>query len=91
MLSFAAAIVSFLGLSWSNESWRIPGALVGTACMITAVYYAGAAGLWYGSEAASAGPRYSAWYSVHPLHSFNYLSEKFLYLAISRLNQIVIS
>ena len=48
MLSFAAAIISFLGLSWSNESWRIPGALVGTACMITAVYYAGAAGLWYG-------------------------------------------
>ncbi len=67
MLSFAAAIVSFLGLSWSSESWRIPEALVGTACLITAVYYAGAAGLWYSSGAASAGARYSAWYSVHPL------------------------
>jgi len=67
ILSFAAAMVSFLGLSWSNENWRIPGALVGTACLVTAIYYAGAAGFWYSNEAASAGVRYSAWYSVHPL------------------------
>ena len=45
LLSFAAATVSFLGLSWSSEKWRIPETLVGTACIITAVYYAGAAGL----------------------------------------------
>ena len=67
LMSFAAAIICFLGLSWSNERWRIPEALVGTACLVTSLYYAGAAGYWYGSDAASAGVRFSAWYSVHPL------------------------
>lgn len=67
LMSFAAAIICFLGLSWSNERWRIPEALVGTACLVTSLYYAGAAGYWYSSDAASAGMRFSAWYSVHPL------------------------
>ena len=67
LMSFAAAIICFLGLSWSNERWRVPEALVGTACLVTAVYYAGASGYWYSSGAASAGVRFSAWYSVHPL------------------------
>ncbi|MDB2324417.1 bacteriorhodopsin-like [Alphaproteobacteria bacterium] len=67
LMSFAAAIICFLGLSWSNERWRIPEALVGTACLVTSLYYAGAAGYWYSSDAASAGVRFSAWYSVHPL------------------------
>jgi hypothetical protein len=66
-MSFAAAIICFLGLSWSNERWRVPEALVGTACLVTAVYYAGASGYWYSGGAASAGVRFSAWYSVHPL------------------------
>ena len=67
LMSFAAAIICFLGLSWSNERWRVPEALVGTACLVTAVYYAGASGYWYSGGAASAGVRFSAWYSVHPL------------------------
>ena len=67
LMSFAAAIICFLGLSWSNERWRVPEALVGTACLVTAVYYAGASGYWYSGGAASAGVRFSAWYTVHPL------------------------
>ena len=67
LMSFAAAIICFLGLSWSSERWRVPEALVGTACLVTAVYYAGASGYWYSGGAASAGVRFSAWYTVHPL------------------------
>ena len=67
IMSLAAAIICFLGLSWSNERWRVPAALVGTACLVTAVYYAGAAGYWFNASEASAGVRFSAWYSVHPL------------------------
>lgn len=67
MMSFAASILCFLGLSWSNERWRVPTALVGVACMVTAVCYAGAAGHWLSAGAASAGVRFSAWYSVHTL------------------------
>lgn len=67
IMSLAAAILCFLGLSWSNERWRIPTALVGVACFVTAAYYAGAAGYWMSTGQASAGVRFSAWYTVHPL------------------------
>lgn len=67
LMSLAAAMFSYLGLSWSNERWRVPTAMVGTACLVTAAYYAGAAGFWLGGGAASAGARFSAWYTVHPL------------------------
>lgn len=67
LMSLAAALIAFLGLSWSNERWRVPGALVGAACLVTSIYYAGAAGFWFSGNAASAGARFSAWYTVHPL------------------------
>ncbi|MCR9069849.1 MAG: bacteriorhodopsin-like [Rhodobacteraceae bacterium] len=67
LMSFASAVIAFLGLSWSNERWRVPGALVGTACLVTAIYYAGAAGYWLSGAEASAGVRFSAWYTVHPI------------------------
>lgn len=67
LMSFAAALIAFLGHSWSNERWRVPEALVGVACLVTAIYYAGAAGIWFSDKAATAGARFSAWYTVHPL------------------------
>lgn len=67
LMSFSAALLCFTGLSWSNERWRVPTALVGTACLVTAFYYAGASGYWLSAERASAGARFSAWYSVYPL------------------------
>ncbi|TMV04271.1 hypothetical protein FGK63_18475 [Ruegeria sediminis] len=67
VMSLAAALICFLGLSWSNERWRVPSALVGAACLVTSIYYAGAAGYWNSAGEASAGVRFSAWYSVHPL------------------------
>lgn len=67
LMSLAAAVLCLVGLSWSNERWRIPTALVGAACLVTSIYYAGATGYWLSSGAASAGVRFSAWYTVHPL------------------------
>lgn len=67
LMSLAAAVIAFLGLSWSHERWRVPAALVGAACLVTSVYYAGAAGAWLSDSAAAAGVRFSAWYTVHPL------------------------
>jgi len=67
LMSFSAAIICFLSLSWCREPWRIPSALVGTACLATTFYYVGASSLWLLSEVASAGARFSAWYSVHIL------------------------
>ncbi|WP_397543883.1 bacteriorhodopsin [Roseovarius salis] len=67
LMSLSAAMISYVGLSWSNERWRVPEGLVGTACLVTAVYYAGAAGYWLSGGEASAGVRFSAWYTVHPL------------------------
>lgn len=67
LMSLAAAVICFLGLSWSNERWRVPTAIVGAACLVSAVYYAGAAAYWLSGSAASAGARFSAWYTVHPL------------------------
>ena len=55
IMSLAAAIICFLGLSWSNERWRVPAALVGTACLVTAVYYAGAAGYWFNASKVPVG------------------------------------
>lgn len=67
LMSLAAALICFLALSWSNERWRVPAALVGAACLVTSIYYAGATGYWLSATEASAGARFSAWYTVHPL------------------------
>lgn len=67
LMSIATAMICFLSLSWSNERWRVPNALVGSACLVTALLYAGAAGFWLSGGAASAGVRFSGWYTVHPL------------------------
>jgi len=67
LMSFATSLICFVGLSWSNERWRVPEVLVGAACMATAAYYVGATGYWLSQTEASAGARFSAWYTVHPL------------------------
>lgn len=67
MMSIATAVICFLSLSWSNERWRLPSALTGTACLVTALLYAGAAGYWLSHGETSAGVRFSGWYTVHPL------------------------
>lgn len=66
-MSFATALLCFAGLSWTSEKWRIPVAMVAVASLATAVYYLGALSLWLGDTVASAGIRFSAWYTVHPL------------------------
>ena len=57
LMSLASAMICYVGLSWSNERWRVPEGLVGTACLATALYYAGAAGFWFSGGEASAGVR----------------------------------
>lgn len=67
LMSLATSVICFQGLSWSNERWRVPISLVAAAGLVTAIYYAGAAGYWNSAQQASAGVRFSAWYTVHPL------------------------
>lgn len=67
LATFATAILCFLGLSWSNEKWRVPLAMVGVAALAAAVGYIGATALWLTAQEASAGIRFSAWFTVHPL------------------------
>ena len=52
LMSVATALICFLSLSWSNERWRVPNALVGSACFVTALLYAGAAGYWLSGGAS---------------------------------------
>ncbi|VDS07873.1 Blue-light absorbing proteorhodopsin precursor [Paracoccus haematequi] len=67
LMSFSAAVLCFVGLSWSNERWRVPVAMMGVAALATAIAYGGAAALWLSGGGASAGPRFSAWYTALPL------------------------
>jgi hypothetical protein len=64
---FAAAAVMALGLTWVSERWRIPVALAGVALGISGLFYLSAAELWLAGGKASAGPRFAAWFAVHPL------------------------
>src|SRR5437016_1271831 len=65
--TFSTAILCFFGLSWSNERWRIALALVGVAALASSLHYVGGASLWLEAQKASAGTRFAAWFTVHPL------------------------
>ena len=67
LATFAAAMLCFLGLSWVNERWRVPLAMVGVAALASSVHYLGSTGLWLETQRASSGIRFSAWFTVHPL------------------------
>jgi hypothetical protein len=67
LATFSTAVLCFLGLSWTNERWRVPLALVGVAALASALHYAGMTAVWLDQRAASAGPRYSAWLTVQTL------------------------
>jgi len=67
LATVSTAVLCFLGLSWTNERWRVPVAVVGVAALASAMQYAGASALWLQSQQASAGMRFSAWFTVHPL------------------------
>jgi len=64
---FAAAAVMALGLTWVSERWRIPVVLAGVALGVSGLFYLSAAELWLTGGKASAGPRFAAWFAVHPL------------------------
>ncbi len=67
LATFSTAILCFLGLTWVNERWRIPLAMVGVAALVSSLHYVGSAGLWLEAQKASAGLRFAAWFTVHPL------------------------
>jgi bacteriorhodopsin len=67
LATLSTAILCFLGLSWSNERWRVPVAMMGVAALASAAHYAGATALWLGAQGASGGIRFTAWFTVHPL------------------------
>lgn len=67
LATFSTAILCFLGLSWSNEKWRVPLAMVGVAALASSLDYVGATSLWLTAHKTSGGIRFSAWFTVHPL------------------------
>lgn len=67
LATFSTAALCLVGMSWSNERWRIPLAMVGVATLASALHYAGAAALWLQGQEASGGVRFAAWFTVHPL------------------------
>ena len=67
LATFSTALLCLLGLSWTNERWRLPVAMVGVAALASAISYAGASDLWLQTKGASGGIRFSGWFSVHPL------------------------
>lgn len=67
LATFSTAILCFLGMSWSNERWRVPLAIVGVAALASALHYVGSAELWLQAQKASAATRFAAWFTVHPL------------------------
>ena len=67
LATISTAILCFLGMSWVNERWRVPLAMVGVAALASSLHYWGSAGLWLEAQKASSGMRFSAWFTVHPL------------------------
>lgn len=67
LATFSTAILCFLGLSWSNERWRVPLAMVGVAALASSLHYVGATSLWLTAQKTSGGIRFSGWFTVHPL------------------------
>ena len=67
LATFSTAILCFLGLTWTSEKWRLPVAMVGVAALASSLHYVGATSLWLVAQKASAGMRFSAWFTVHPL------------------------
>lgn len=64
--TIATGILCGLGLSWVSERWRLPVALSSIALLASAIVYYQSLGIWLSQGALSAGPRYAAWYTVHP-------------------------
>ena len=67
LMTFSTAILCFLGLSWVDERWRVPVAMVGVAALASAFHYWMVTGVWLETQTASSGMRFSGWFTVHPL------------------------
>lgn len=67
LATFSTAVLCLIGLSWSNEKWRVPLALVGVAALASSLHYVGATSLWLSTGKASGGIRFSGWFTVQPL------------------------
>jgi hypothetical protein len=63
----AAAALSFLGLTWTSERWRVPVALVGVALFASGLTYLAASETWVTTQKVSAASRYIGWFVVQPL------------------------
>jgi sensory rhodopsin len=65
--TIAAAALTFLGLSWVAERWRLAVALAGVALLASAFAYYSATNVWLATQKVSAASRYVAWFTVQPL------------------------
>jgi sensory rhodopsin len=65
--TISCAVLIFLGLTWSNERWRLPVALAGSALLAAALQYVDASHVWLATQKMTSAHRYSAWFVVSPL------------------------
>ena len=64
---FAVAALCLLGLSWTNDHWRVPLAVTGAALLAAALAAQDAATVWLASGTASAAHRYVGWMVTQPM------------------------
>ncbi|MEA2782057.1 MAG: hypothetical protein QOK29_3601 [Rhodospirillaceae bacterium] len=65
--TFATAVLTLLGLSWSSDRWRVPVALSGVALLASAFQYLGTSQVWAATQHMTSAPRYAGWFVVHPM------------------------
>jgi len=65
--TITCAVLTFLGLTWSNERWRLPVALAGAALLAAALQYLDASHVWGATQKMTSAHRYPAWFVVLPL------------------------
>jgi sensory rhodopsin len=65
--TLTCAVLMFLGLTWSNERWRLPVALAGAALLAAALQYVDVSHVWLATQKVTSAHRYAAWFVVLPL------------------------
>jgi sensory rhodopsin len=61
------AVITFAGLSWVSDRWRLAVALAGGALLASAIAYLGASETWQANHQMTAASRYIGWFVVQPI------------------------
>ena len=67
IVTLTVAALTFLGLSWTPDRWRVAVALSGAALLASGLHYLDASKVWLATQQMAAAHRYVGWFVVHPL------------------------